>query len=301
MIRFTSPDFTSILARMQPASGKDSRLILHLAGASYLKGTHQLLQAWFELGGDCLDCTLFVTRRGPWFDPNPPELCFWDSLQPEKDVTFMGICGLERKGNVFLTRERISDSELQLLLATAGTHLCPSVMEGWGHIINQGRMCGALVLTTDAAPMNELVCHNHSGLLLPVDLMQPQTMAHHNHWQCHKYHQITANLPAPPVQSQALIQCVKDSLSLASVDRQRMGDAARTRFEADAVTFRRELHRVIYHQRPSFSCEWRDASALVSLQCLLENLDTLSMFERLTSVRRPGDFCRSWYVTAQCY
>lgn len=48
-----------------------------------------------------------------------------------------------------------------------GVHICTSQMEGFGHYINEARSIGALVLTLDAPPMNELV-DNQSGVLIPV-------------------------------------------------------------------------------------------------------------------------------------
>jgi len=54
------------------------------------------------------------------------------------------------------------------LVAEASFILCPSNMEGFGHYINQARAAGALVLSTDAPPMNELI-DNTSGVLVRID------------------------------------------------------------------------------------------------------------------------------------
>eukprot|EP01126_Amoeba_proteus_P059960 TRINITY_DN7887_c0_g1_i1.p1 TRINITY_DN7887_c0_g1~~TRINITY_DN7887_c0_g1_i1.p1 ORF type:complete len:551 (-),score=33.21 TRINITY_DN7887_c0_g1_i1:21-1673(-) len=54
------------------------------------------------------------------------------------------------------------------LLAQASVILCPSSMEGFGHYINQARAAGALVLTTDAPPMRELIDETSGVLISPV-------------------------------------------------------------------------------------------------------------------------------------
>ncbi|EQC26889.1 hypothetical protein SDRG_15312 [Saprolegnia diclina VS20] len=51
------------------------------------------------------------------------------------------------------------------ILNDATVIVCPSSMEGFGHYINQARAAGALVVTTDAPPMDEFV-DDDSGVLI---------------------------------------------------------------------------------------------------------------------------------------
>ncbi|CAK4469299.1 unnamed protein product [Aphanomyces euteiches] len=64
--------------------------------------------------------------------------------------------------------EFVEPAKFGKLLAEASVILCPSIMEGFGHYINQARASGALVLTTDAPPMNELIDETSGVLISPV-------------------------------------------------------------------------------------------------------------------------------------
>jgi hypothetical protein len=59
--------------------------------------------------------------------------------------------------NVRLISDYIDDAELQALQNRNLFHLCPSETEGFGHHLVEGMSVGAIVLATDAPPMNEMV------------------------------------------------------------------------------------------------------------------------------------------------
>jgi glycosyltransferase involved in cell wall biosynthesis len=66
--------------------------------------------------------------------------------------------------------ERLSLDEMSSLLQNKGVHVCPSLAEGFGHYLNEARASGALVITTDMPPMNELV-RPEAGVLVPCSKM----------------------------------------------------------------------------------------------------------------------------------
>lgn len=113
---FTSPDC------FNPKIKKDYRRFLHLAGSSKHKGTDLLLQAWEkELP------PLTIVRHIP--RPNCPENIVW-------------------------VHKRVRTKKLREIQNQCGTHLCLSETEGFGHSLMEGLSTGAILITTDAPPMN---------------------------------------------------------------------------------------------------------------------------------------------------
>lgn len=87
--------------------------------------------------------------------------------------------------NIDLQNNFIPEKKLIKLQNECGIHLCPSETEGFGHYICEAMSVGAVVVTTDAPPMNEFITdkrclvqsrHTSSQLLAityhvdPVDL-----------------------------------------------------------------------------------------------------------------------------------
>lgn len=59
----------------------------------------------------------------------------------------------------FLPEDRLSELQSKSLV-----HVCPSVMEGWGHYIVEAMSTAGLVITADAPPMNEHINENRGAL-----------------------------------------------------------------------------------------------------------------------------------------
>lgn len=137
-IGFTSED------RRLPGIAPDRRAVLHVAGWNPHKGTDRLTEAWS-------------------LHPEWPELLVLAKTGQDGDS----------RDNLRVLRVRVRDHELRQLQNSRGIHVCPSEVEGFGHSINEARSCGAVVVTTDAPPMNELVHDGANGLLVAYERSLP--------------------------------------------------------------------------------------------------------------------------------
>ena len=124
---------------------------LHLRGKSSFKGTEHVLRCWQD--NPDLPMLFYVSSDHNNFFPAPNV----------SNIT-------EIRG--YQDRKTIIDIQNYCQF-----HVCPSKAEGFGHYIAEGLSCGALVLTTNAAPMNELVSEDY-GVLLPASPGR-----HHNFMQ----------------------------------------------------------------------------------------------------------------------
>ena len=136
------------------ASTRQSRrddAFFHLAGRSTAKGTEVLLATW---------------RRHPEW----PRLTV---VQHPKVATPAAPCA-----NIDHRIDYLDDAALQRLQNANRFHLCPSEAEGFGHYLMEAMGIGAVVLATDAAPMNELVTPQR-GVLIPVARTRREGLVDH--------------------------------------------------------------------------------------------------------------------------
>ncbi len=186
LIGFTSED-----CRV-PGNAKNWSRCLHVAGRSTMKGTEDLIAAWAG-------------------HPDWPELVIvQDPSMPRPEVP----------GNITLLRTYMAKDELHRLQNGCGIHLCPSRSEGWGHYISEAMSCGAVVITTDAPPMNEVI-DDSIGVLVSVDRRESRHLG-----QCYF------------VNGQALERRIEQVLAMPADAKADMGKAARRRFEENDRRFR---------------------------------------------------------------
>lgn len=192
-IGFTSEDRK--LSDVQP----DYDRFFHLAGKSALKGTETLIDVW--------------SRHPEW-----PLLTIVKSGGKQPKVS---------AGNIELINRYLEDAALRQLQNECGVHLCPSLSEGWGHYLVEAMSCGAVVVTTDGPPMNEIVQPEH-GVLVPWHRSEPRHLG--TNWH---------------VDPTALEKAISQILHFSKPDKRQMGGAARAWFEQNDQRFGRRIREIV--------------------------------------------------------
>ena len=115
---------------------------------------------------------------------------------------------------------RIDDAELRRLQNACRFHIAPSEAEGFGHCLMEAMSVGAVVITVDGEPMNELVDAT-TGVLVTAARTGTLGLARSFH-----------------VAPAAVEQAVEQVLAMAPAERAALGQRARTRFEDGDAAFR---------------------------------------------------------------
>jgi Glycosyl transferases group 1 len=142
-------EFTSgtSLDRLDENCPREARACLHLAGRSLQKGTAAVRDLWL--------------RHPEW-----PPLTI---VQHPKSAWMV------EAGNIDLKAEVLEDRELIRLQNRCCIHVLPSEVEGFGHSLVEAMSVGAVVVTTNAPPMNEY-CADGRGLLAEPSATKPQRL-----------------------------------------------------------------------------------------------------------------------------
>ncbi|MBN8736971.1 MAG: glycosyltransferase [Xanthomonadales bacterium] len=116
------------------------RAFFHLAGRSSNKGTDTLLATWQK-------------------HPEWPRLTVLQSPRVTRAVV--------HAPNIVHRVDYIPDAELKRLQNAHRFHLCPSETEGFGHYLVEAMGVGAVTVSLDAPPMNEMVAPTRGALIAP--------------------------------------------------------------------------------------------------------------------------------------
>jgi hypothetical protein len=180
--------YTGFLTRdlYDPAVTREAR-VFHLAGHSRLKNTEAVIKTW---------------KDHPWLPPLT--IVANNEYDTPEGVTLLG---------------RQTDEQIKHLMNSHQIHLCPSRTEGWGHYITEGLSTGAVVLTTDASPMNEHVHSSGLALIPPASSVPRGRVAEHT------------------VSSKAIAAAVEWAAGLSNYEREQIDQQARTHTAARNAAF----------------------------------------------------------------
>lgn len=192
-VGFTSED------RFDPGVARQ-RTFFHLAGRSTAKRTREILQAW-------------------QLHPEWPQLTVVQHPRIAKEKA--------EAGNIAHRIDYVAPAELRRLQNENLFHLCPSETEGFGHYLMEALGVGAVVLSTDAPPMNELVTAER-GILIPYATTRPQNLGT-------RYQADVAGIEA----------AVETALALDDADIAAKRRAARDYFLTNDAAFRRRLPQAV--------------------------------------------------------
>lgn len=147
--RYGHTEFIGFTSRdMLDKSIPRERKFLHVAGGSSAKGTAQTVEAFKRTGFP-------LTIIGDTHVPH--------ELPP--NINRMG---------------RVDPQTLKHVMNSHRFHLCPSSYEGFGHYLNEARSIGAVIITTNAAPMNEMGMSEYA-FGAAYDRISTQNLATHKH------------------------------------------------------------------------------------------------------------------------
>jgi hypothetical protein len=132
--------------------------------------------------------------------------------------------------NIKLFLGFLDQEDLNLELVKHGIHICTSQMEGFGHYINEARSIGALIITLDAPPMNELI-DSSCGIVIPVE----QYSAHHSGLRF---------IAAPEAIKEGIFRALEMPVHI----RKSLGEKARDRFVKEQSDFFRRLESVVFSE-----------------------------------------------------
>lgn len=176
---------------------KDFSSCVHVAGGSAQKGTMAVAMCW---------------RKNPFF---PPVTVIRHTPAPMKN-----------RANFNWRSDLLSLKELRHLQNQRGIHLCLSETEGYGHYLMEAMSSEAVVVTTDAPPMNEFI-------------KDPRCLVPYNH---KAQQQLATNYY---VSSQDLEACLRRLLYLPKKELRAIGKANRVRYLKLKQQFYRRLKLLI--------------------------------------------------------
>lgn len=194
--------FTSNFPKIE-VKEKHYNLILHSAGEHHWKQTDSIVKCWLSNPDLPL---IIITCVGQCYenikrllnDKNPDNLYIVNGLMPKKDFVWL------KNSSMF--------------------HLCPSIVEGYGHYINEGRKLEAFTVTSNAPPMNEFI-DNNSGFLIDCTSIEKKRNG--------------VNLCI--INEKKMYEGIVKALAIPIEEKKKLGQEARKKFDEDTEHFKKTM------------------------------------------------------------
>jgi glycosyltransferase involved in cell wall biosynthesis len=160
---------------------KLNNLFIHIVGSSPMKGTKTLINTWIYKK---INYPLIITGNNK-SGGNTNLFNYWKSLKPKlkdlpdsildkweewKQLTNANdnakLPKFENIDSIYFCNTVLDYNVIQFLQVIGEIHMCPSLIEGWGQYIDEGRRSKSVVVTLNAPPMNELIKNGKTGILV---------------------------------------------------------------------------------------------------------------------------------------
>ncbi|OWY98430.1 Homebox and aldo/keto reductase [Phytophthora megakarya] len=200
---------------------------VHTAGKSVFKGTNAVLDCWltrpdFPPLDVFVDQDIYNTLMRRIYDDQIKA-----QSEPQKITIHTG---------------RVPSSMFGRMMVEVAFLLCTSVLEGYGHYINQARANAALIVTTDAPPMNELLSPESAILVPHPSSVVDKQLLGGNFDGDHGLKGVKGM--ATNVKGGEICKAVERILAMTPDERQAMGERARQQYVLDTRFFAMRMNEL---------------------------------------------------------
>eukprot|EP01097_Dermamoeba_algensis_P000475 TRINITY_DN1164_c0_g1_i1.p1 TRINITY_DN1164_c0_g1~~TRINITY_DN1164_c0_g1_i1.p1 ORF type:complete len:292 (-),score=74.70 TRINITY_DN1164_c0_g1_i1:187-1062(-) len=215
----TSRDRISTKLSKNKLPEKNYQIFLHAAGDSLFKGSDVVLSAWLKNPSWPM---LIFANRGLLLQ------YYWNQyVEAGKPKNILWVTD-------FMTQEKLDE-----LMNLAGTQLCPSIAEGFGHVINGARSVGSILVVPDATPMSELVDQSN-GFLVPANIFRSSPV------------NTNYTVPVAKIDVAALETVINKIVKLSDSEKELLSKASRQKFVEDREAFiqrAKKLNQLVCNNR----------------------------------------------------